>query len=80
MAPEAPFSKVKQIRTPLATRLARVRLSPLGSARSHPVSRFDASNVLKFEVGVNHAGSRPITWLHSASHPLARPSDPELNS
>jgi hypothetical protein len=35
------FDLVKQFRTPLANRLARLRLSPLGSAQSHPVSRFD---------------------------------------
>jgi hypothetical protein len=41
------FDSVKQIRTPLANHLARLRLSPLGSAQSHPVSRFDGANLMK---------------------------------
>jgi hypothetical protein len=48
------FDSVKQIRTPLANRLARLQLSLLGSAHSHPVSRFDRSNLMKVNIHVNH--------------------------
>jgi len=37
------FDLVKQVRTPLANRVAQLRLSRLGSAQSHPVSRFDST-------------------------------------
>lgn len=52
--PKRLFRKpVKQIRAPLSTRLARVRLSPLGSAQSHPVSRFNVGNLSIFVRGFN---------------------------
>ncbi|WP_282412286.1 hypothetical protein [Pseudomonas sp. PS01299] len=50
---DAFFDSVKQIQTPLANRLARLRFSPLGSAQSHLVSRFDGLNLSKIDEFVN---------------------------
>jgi len=52
------FDLVKQIQTPLTNRLARLRLSPLGSAQSHLVSRFDELNVENTDEFVNEFSAR----------------------